>query len=61
MTTTFTNINRSQTAYNGATQYTPGQVVVYLYNLYTCILTTTGNLPTNITYWAATYTNQSKS
>jgi hypothetical protein len=38
-------------AYNGATPYTVGSMVSYLGNNYYCILASTGNLPTNATYW----------
>jgi hypothetical protein len=38
-------------AYNGATPYVIGAMVSYLGNNYYCILASTGNLPTNATYW----------
>lgn len=38
-------------AYNGATPYVVGAMVSYLGNNYYCILASTGNLPTNTTYW----------
>jgi hypothetical protein len=38
-------------AYNPATTYTVGNSVSYLGNSYIAIQTTTGNLPTNTTYW----------
>ena len=38
-------------AYNGATPYVVGAMVSYLGNNYYCILASTGNLPTNATYW----------
>lgn len=38
--------------YSGATAYTIGDFVVYNGSSYTCIANTTGNLPTNGTYWA---------
>ena len=38
-------------AYNGATSYVVGAMVSYLGNNYYCILASTGNLPTNSTYW----------
>ena len=38
-------------AYNGATSYVVGAMVSYLGNNYYCILASTGNLPTNATYW----------
>lgn len=38
-------------AYNGATPYVVGTMVSYLGNNYYCILASTGNLPTNVTYW----------
>ena len=38
-------------AYSGATAYTVGSLVSYLGNNYYCILASTGNLPTNTTYW----------
>jgi len=37
--------------YNGATAYVDGNQVSYLGNYYICISATTGNLPTNATYW----------
>jgi hypothetical protein len=38
-------------AYNGATPYVVGAMVSYLGSNYYCILASTGNLPTNTTYW----------
>jgi hypothetical protein len=38
--------------YNGATAYTIGDIVTYNGSSYACRANTTGNLPTNITYWA---------
>lgn len=38
--------------YNGSTSYTVGDIVTYNGSSYACRLNTTGNLPTNITYWA---------
>ena len=38
-------------AYNGATTYAIGDLVTYLSRRYYCIAATTGNLPTNTTYW----------
>lgn len=40
--------------YSGATPYVPGNAVYYgaENKVYQCILATTGNLPTNATYWA---------
>jgi hypothetical protein len=40
-------------AYNSATAYTPGNLVSYTGTNYVCIANTTGNLPTNATYWTA--------
>lgn len=40
-------------AYSGSTAYTAGQLVSYSGSNYVCILATTGNLPTNTTYWYA--------
>lgn len=40
-------------AYNGATAYTAGQIVVNAGVNYYCILATTGNAPPNATYWYA--------
>src|SRR5210317_1140037 len=37
--------------YNGATAYTVDDVVEYNGSSYICILASTGNLPTNATYW----------
>lgn len=39
-------------AYNAGTSYTIGDFVTYNGSSYTCILNSTGNLPTNATYWA---------
>ena len=38
-------------AYNAATPYVVGAMVSYLGSNYYCILASTGNLPTNATYW----------
>jgi hypothetical protein len=38
-------------AYNGATAYAPYDVISYNGSSYHCILASTGNLPTNTTYW----------
>jgi hypothetical protein len=38
-------------AYSGATSYVVNDVVTYNGSSYICILATTGNLPTNPTYW----------
>ncbi len=38
-------------AYSGATPYTVGSMVSYSGSNYYCILASTGNLPTNTTYW----------
>lgn len=38
-------------AYSGATAYTPRDTVSYLGSSYTNILASTGNIPTNATYW----------
>lgn len=38
-------------AYNGATVYSPLDAVSYNGSSYICILSSTGNLPTNATYW----------
>lgn len=40
--------------YNAATAYTVGQYTSYNNLLYKCILNSTGNLPTNTTYWVQT-------
>lgn len=37
--------------YNGSTGYVVGDTVMYLGKAYNCILASTGNLPTNATYW----------
>jgi len=37
--------------YNNAISYTPGNAVNYQGSIYYCILNSTGNLPTNTTYW----------
>ncbi len=39
--------------YNSTTAYTVGMFVTYLGTNYVCVLASTGNLPTNTTYWAA--------
>ena len=39
--------------YNSLTAYVIGQFVTYLGTNYVCIAASTGNLPTNATYWAA--------
>jgi|694.fasta_scaffold147885_2 hypothetical protein len=39
-------------AYNGATAYVANDVVSYNNSSYICILASTGNLPTNTTYWS---------
>jgi hypothetical protein len=41
-----------QGAYAGGTTYYPNDVVTYLSQTYICILQSTGNLPTNATYWS---------
>lgn len=41
-----------QGAYNGATAYVADDVVSYNGSSYICILASTGNLPTNTTYWS---------
>lgn len=41
-----------KTAYDGATTYYANDAVSYLGTAYVCIATTTGNLPTNATYWS---------
>jgi len=38
-------------AYNPATAYVPNDAVYYNGSSYVCILASTGNLPTNVTYW----------
>jgi hypothetical protein len=40
-----------QGTYSGATAYTVDDVVYYNGSAYICILASTGNLPTNTTYW----------
>lgn len=40
-------------AYNGATAYTPGDLVTSAGTTYYCIANTTGNAPPNATYWYA--------
>lgn len=39
-------------AYNGATAYVVNDSVSYLGSSYICILASTNNLPTNVTYWS---------
>ena len=41
-------------AYAGGDTYNPGDDVTYSGQFYTCILQSTGNLPTNATYWQNT-------
>ena len=41
-----------QGAYAGGTTYYPNDVVTYNNSTYICILQSTGNLPTNTTYWS---------
>ena len=43
--------NRWRGAYSGATAYVVDDVVSYLGSAYICILASTNNLPTNVTYW----------
>lgn len=38
--------------YNNAATYQPGQAVNYQGNIYYCMQTTVGNLPTDTTYWS---------
>ena len=38
--------------YDAETEYTSGDFTTYLGSSYTCIATTTGNLPTDTDYWA---------
>jgi len=38
-------------AYSGGTTYAPGDAVIYQGSSYICILASTGNVPTNQTYW----------
>lgn len=39
-------------AYSGATAYVVNDTVSYLWSSYICILASTNNLPTNVTYWS---------
>lgn len=41
-----------RSGYNGATTYYVNDAVTYLGTAYVCILESTGNLPTNATYWS---------
>ena len=41
-----------QGAYAGGTTYYPNDIVTYNNSTYICILQSTGNLPTNATYWS---------
>ena len=41
-----------QGAYNAGTTYYPNDLVTYNSSTYICILQSTGNLPTNATYWS---------
>ena len=43
-----------QGAYSGSITYFPGSSVTYSGQFYACILQSTGNLPTNATYWQST-------
>ena len=40
-----------QGAYNGSISYAVDDIVSYNGSSYVCILASTGNLPTNTTYW----------
>lgn len=44
-------------SYASGTTYLPGDRVLYNAVIYVCILATTGNVPTNTTYWAPLETN----
>jgi hypothetical protein len=41
-----------QGAYGAGTTYYPNDIVTYLSETYICILQSTGNVPTNTTYWS---------
>jgi hypothetical protein len=45
------NTSLSLGAYSGSTAYVPGNQVTYNQNYYICTANTTGNAPTNGTYW----------
>lgn len=55
-----TNESKIYTAYAAGTSYVPGDQVSYSGQLYVCILASTGNLPTNATYWSLLWYNSSK-
>lgn len=55
-----TNSPKIYSAYAGGTTYAVGAVVIYLEQLYKCILGSTGNLPTNTTYWSPLVSNSQK-
>jgi hypothetical protein len=60
---TFANTAKAP-AYSGAVAYVVDDRVVYQGLIYTCILNSTNNLPTNITYWRTgdrAFTNLAKS
>jgi len=44
----------AEDAYDAGTTYHDGDVVLYLGSKYVCILESTGNLPTDVTYWTLT-------
>jgi hypothetical protein len=45
-------------AYSGATAYSINDIVSYFGNLYICTAATTGNAPTNVSFWALAVQNQ---
>jgi hypothetical protein len=57
---TITNASKIYSAYAAGTTYAAGNVVSYLNQLYVCILASTGNVPTNATYWSPLLTNSAK-
>lgn len=60
---TFTNLAK-HAPYSAIVDYVVDDSVVYNSLIYTCILDSTGNLPTNITYWRTgdrAFTNLAKS
>lgn len=54
------NTSKQYADYAGGTSYVVGDEVIYQNNLYRCILASSGNLPTNTTYWTPLWANTSK-
>jgi hypothetical protein len=52
-----TNTNITVDPYSGSTTYATGEKALYNGKIYVAIATTTGNVPTNTTYWSLLETN----